>query len=397
MGNWFNGSSQDKILRHALEHAIDSVVIIDTRNKVIFFNKSAEELWGYPREEVLGQNVKMLVPQHLQTSHDQLIDKNRETGVDRIVGSSRDIELVRRDGSIAHVNLALSKMQIGKSWAYSAFVRDKTQECLALEELQKELDHSSVTVANGCKDITKVTEQINAGAQQQSASAQQASAAMEEMSSTISQSAENASETEKIAKRSYEDSQTTRETVERAVESMIAIAERITIVQEIARQTDLLALNAAVEAARAGEHGKGFAVVASEVRKLAERSQHAAQEIVELSSTTVEASKEAGTQLEQLMPSIQQTSDLVQEITAATREQKIGAEQINDALRELDRVIQDNASAAVEAETTTSALLQNAEGLRALIHRFRGKENGTETDASSPDATPAADMVQKAA
>ena len=152
---------------------------------------------------------------------------------------------------------------------------------------------------------------------------------------------------------------------------MQTIAEKITIVQEIARQTDLLALNAAVEAARAGEHGRGFAVVASEVRKLAERSQTAATEIGMLSSETVKAAREAGSMLAKLVPDIKRTAELVEEITAACREQDVGSTQINQAIQQLDKVTQQNASASDEVSTTSEQLADQAEQLQATIAYFR--------------------------
>jgi len=193
---------------------------------------------------------------------------------------------------------------------------------------------------------------------------------VEEMTATIRQSTDNAVQTETIATQSAADAQSSGKAVGKAVEAMRTIAEKITIVQEIARQTDLLALNAAVEAARAGEHGKGFAVVASEVRKLAERSQQAAAEIGRLSSETVTVSAEAGRMLETLVPNIQRTADLVQEIAAASREQNIGAEQINGAIRDLDQVIQQNAAAAEQASATAATLAQQSSELQGMVSAF---------------------------
>jgi methyl-accepting chemotaxis protein len=230
---------------------------------------------------------------------------------------------------------------------------------------------SSDGVASGAQAMSATAEQLSQGATEQAAAAEQASAAMEQMTATIRQSADNASQTEKIATQSASEAANSGKAVNEAVRAMKTIAEKINIIQEIARQTDLLALNAAVEAARAGQHGKGFAVVASEVRKLAERSQEAAGEISALSGRTVEVSEKAGEMLAALVPSIQRTADLVQEISAATREQNAGAEQINAAIRELDTVIQQNAASSTEAASVSAQLASQSDQLRSVISFFK--------------------------
>jgi methyl-accepting chemotaxis protein len=207
---------------------------------------------------------------------------------------------------------------------------------------------------------------------------------MEQMAANIRQNAENASQTEKIARQSAKDAEASGVAVGTAVEAMQTIAEKITIVQEIARQTDLLALNAAVEAARAGEHGKGFAVVASEVRKLAERSQSAAAEIGTLSGSTVKAAREAGSMLARLVPDIRRTAELVEEITAACREQDIGASQINEAIQQLDKVTQQNAAASEQVSATSEELSAQASQLQSTIAYFRTGES----DAALTDDQP---------
>jgi methyl-accepting chemotaxis protein len=199
---------------------------------------------------------------------------------------------------------------------------------------------------------------------------------MEEMAANVKQSADNASQTEKIARQSALDAEASGAAVVRAVAAMETIAEKITIVQEIARQTDLLALNAAVEAARAGEHGRGFAVVASEVRKLAERSQAAAAEIGTLSSETVRAAQDAGDMLARLVPDIKRTAELVEEITAASRELDVGAGQINQAIQQLDTVTQQNAAASEQVSSTSEELTAQAEQLTSTIGYFRIDEMG---------------------
>jgi methyl-accepting chemotaxis protein len=178
---------------------------------------------------------------------------------------------------------------------------------------------------------------------------------------------------------------------------MQTIAEKITIVQEIARQTDLLALNAAVEAARAGEHGKGFAVVASEVRKLAERSQAAAAEIGSLSTETVKVAQEAGSMLSKLVPDIKKTAELVVEITAACREQDVGSSQINQAIQQLDKVGQQNASASEEVSSTSEELASQAEQLQSTIAYFRIENANAFARAGAPVDRAVSQLRAKAA
>jgi len=230
---------------------------------------------------------------------------------------------------------------------------------------------ASDSVSAGSQELSATAVQVSEGAAAQAAAAEQASASMEQMSANIKQNADNATQTETLSRQSAKDAEASGEAVNRAVVAMQTIAEKITVVQEIARQTDLLALNAAVEAARAGEHGRGFAVVASEVRKLAERSQVAATEISLVSAESVKAARNAGDMLAMLVPNIRRTSELVTEISAACREQDVGASQINEAIQQLDEVTQQNASAADEMTATSEELSTQAEELQAAIAYFR--------------------------
>jgi len=247
------------------------------------------------------------------------------------------------------------------------------------------------SVSSGSRQLSASAEKLSEGATEQAASAEEASASMEQMSANVKQNSQNANTTEKIARQSAMDAAVSGVAVGRAVEAMQTIAEKISIVQEIARQTDLLALNAAVEAARAGEHGKGFAVVASEVRKLAERSQAAATEISTLSANTAKAAQEAGGMLAKLVPDIKRTADLVEEITAACREQDVGSSQINQAIQQLDQVTQQNAGASEQVSTTSGQLSEQAERLHATIAFFRVDQkdrvsrDGAEAAVRSPE------------
>ena len=239
-------------------------------------------------------------------------------------------------------------------------------------------------VADGSTQMASSSQQLSQGATEQAASAEEASASMEQMAANIKQNADNAAQTEKIARQSSKDAELSGTAVDKAVNAMRTIAEKISIVQEIARQTDLLALNAAVEAARAGEHGKGFAVVASEVRKLAERSQ-AAAEIASVSSETVKAASEAGDMLGKLVPDIRRTAELMSEISAACREQDIGASQINEAIQLLDKVTQQNASASEQISSTSDALAGRAEELLQTTAFFQiGDQRGHGQVAARP-------------
>ena len=226
-------------------------------------------------------------------------------------------------------------------------------------------------VRAGAAQMRETSALLSEGVNSQAAAADEVSASVEQMTANMGLSADSASQTEKIATQSAEEARKCCDAVERAVTAMKTIADKISIVQEIARQTDLLALNAAVEAARAGSHGKGFAVVASEVRKLAERSQTAAAEISHLSGETVTVSGEAGRLLESLVPNIQRTADLVKRISSATREQSVGAEQINQAIHDLDKVIQRNGSTVERSAETGRELASQAGKLSDVIGYFK--------------------------
>ncbi|MDA8099353.1 MAG: methyl-accepting chemotaxis protein [Nitrospiraceae bacterium] len=233
-------------------------------------------------------------------------------------------------------------------------------------------------VASGSEQLSAGAQQTSQGTTEQAASTEEASSSIEEMNATIRQNADNAMQTEKIAQKSALDAQESGKAVTDAVIAMKQIAEKIGIIEEIARQTNLLALNAAIEAARAGEHGKGFAVVAAEVRKLAERSQTAAGEISQLSGSSVDVAERAGSMLAKLVPDIQKTAELVQEISASSKEQASGADQINGAIQQLNQVVQQNAGAAEEMASTAEELASQADQLQTTVAFFKVSDNGND-------------------
>ncbi|HBA71145.1 MAG TPA: chemotaxis protein [Geobacter sp.] len=264
---------------------------------------------------------------------------------------------------------------------------DELMESLAnmvakLKEVVTEVQGAAENVASGSQELSATAQQMSQGATEQAASAEEVSSSMEEMASSIRQNTDNAMQTEKISIKSSVDAKEGGKAVFETVAAMKEIATKISIIEEIARQTNLLALNAAIEAARAGEHGKGFAVVASEVRKLAERSQSAAGEISGLSKRSVAIAEQAGEMLTKMVPDIQKTSELVQEITASSKEQDTGAEQINKAIQQLDQVIQQNASASEEMAATSEELSCQAEQLQESISFFNiGNQEARRTTA----------------
>lgn len=239
-----------------------------------------------------------------------------------------------------------------------------------LKEVINNVKLSIENVASGSQAMSASSEEMSQGASEQAAAAEEASSSVEQMTANIRQNADNAMQTEKIAIQASGDAREGGTAVKETVGAMKEIADKIMIIEEIARQTNLLALNAAIEAARAGEHGKGFAVVAAEVRKLAERSQKAAGEINELSTSSVEVAERAGNVLETLVPNIQKTAELVQEISAASREQDAGADQISKSIQQLDAVIQQNASASEEMASTAEELSGQSEQLAEMISFF---------------------------
>ncbi len=250
-----------------------------------------------------------------------------------------------------------------------------------LKEVVAQVQAASDNVASGSEEMSSSSEELSQGSTEQASHLEEITSSMEQMGSNINQNADNAMETEKIARQAAQDAEEGGRQVQDTVRAMKDIADKISIIEEIARQTNLLALNAAIEAARAGEAGKGFAVVAAEVRKLAERSGEAAKEIGERSASSVEVAEKAGLMLEKMVPDIRKTAELVQEISAASREQTAGTGQINQAISQLDQVVQQNASSAEEVSSTSQELASQAEQLQSSMSFFKVNTNGSGNSA----------------
>jgi methyl-accepting chemotaxis protein len=229
---------------------------------------------------------------------------------------------------------------------------------------------SADQITTASTEMNQSSQQMSEGATEQASSAEEVSSSMEEMAASIQQNTENARETEKISRKAAKDIEESSKAVGETVTSMKTIADKISIIGEIARQTNLLALNAAVEAARAGDHGRGFAVVAAEVRKLAERSQQAAAEIDAVSKSSVEVAQKSGNMLNAIVPDIRKTADLIQEITSASVEMNSGSDQVNTALQQLNQVVQKNAANAEEVAATSEELNSQSINMKELVSYF---------------------------
>jgi len=271
--------------------------------------------------------------------------------------------------------------------------------CGALAEMVEKLRdvvagvrHGAEYVASGSQELSASSEALSQGVTEQAASVEEVSASMEQLLAGIQRNTEDARKTRGIANSASGQAEESGRIVDETVHAMNQIADKISVIEEIARQTNLLALNAAIEAARAGEAGKGFAVVAAEVRKLAENSGAAAAEIADLSSSSVEVAERAGKMIGKLVPDIRETAKLVEGIVSQGEEQEAGAEQVNTALQQLDSVIQQNASSSEEVASTSEELAGQSEQLQATMEWFRVDGNSPRKQARTQvRALPAAE------
>jgi len=279
-------------------------------------------------------------------------------------------DVVRVMGAMAQGDLT---QQIEAEYAglYAELTRYVNATVVKMAEVVAEVNASAESLAGASEEVSATAQSLSQAASEQAAGVEETSASMEQMTASISQNTENAKVTDGMATKASGEAAEGGEAVKATVAAMKQIAQKIGIIDDIAYQTNLLALNAAIEAARAGDHGKGFAVVAAEVRKLAERSQVAAQEIGTVASSSVELAERAGRLLDQMVPNIRKTSDLVQEITAASEEQSSGVGQINAAVTQLSQTTQQNASSSEELAATAEEMSGQAEQLQQTMAFFK--------------------------
>lgn len=310
-------------------------------------------------EEIAQGNLNVKV--NKRSDNDKLMEALGGM-ISSLVDISEKLQLIA-DGDL--------KVEIKKRSENDVVLQSMMDMVAKLREVVGTVISGGENIASASQEMSANAQQVSQGASEQASSTEEVSSSMEEMASNIQQNTDNAQQTEKISAKAAEDILQGSENVDQTVEAMKQIADKVSIIGDIAFQTNILALNAAVEAARAGEHGKGFAVVAAEVRKLAEKSQVAAGEIDELTKSSVEIAEKSGSLLKEIVPDIQKTSRLVQEITAASTEQTSGADQINNAINQLNEITQQNAAASEEMATASEELSSQADALLEMISFFK--------------------------
>jgi methyl-accepting chemotaxis protein len=310
-------------------------------------------------------------------------------------GSSiEDVKRTMRALSEGDLTTTIDKDYQGAFGEMKAYANDTV---FKLSAIITEVNTAAQALTTAAEQVAATSQSLSQGASQQAASVEETSASMEEMTGSISQNTDNAKVTDTMASKAAGEAAEGGDAVKQTVSAMKQIAQKISIIDDIAYQTNLLALNAAIEAARAGEHGKGFAVVAAEVRKLAERSQVAAQEISTVASGSVELAEKAGSLLDQIVPSIRKTSDLVQEISAASQEQSTGVSQINSAITQLSQTTQQTAASSEELSATAEEMNSQAGQLKDTMGFFRLERQGAALRSAGSAQAAAGAQKSKAA
>ena len=344
---------------HRLEAAATD---LSEKHRKIMADKE-ETITAFARQTALVMFLVVLVTFIVAT----LVTFAVSRGITRPVNTMADHlgEMAQGSGDLTKRIEIISHDEVGQmANSFNSFVTK-------LEEIISEVRTSSDGIASAAAQVATSAASLSQGTSEQAASVEETTSSLEQISASINQNADNSRQMEQMAVKGARDSEESGGAVRESVTAMKQIAEKISIIEEIAYQTNLLALNAAIEAARAGEHGRGFAVVAAEVRKLAERSQTAAQEIGGLAGKSVGVAERSGELLKELVPAIKKTAELVQEVSASSREQSSGVAQINKAMSAVDTVTQRNASSAEELSSTAEELAAQSEALQQLMAFFR--------------------------
>lgn len=303
-----------------------------------------------------------------------IINKSIKVGIIKAV----EIATTIADGD---VSLSLEQSYLNRKDEIGELSRALQKMADKLREIVESIVAGSNNIASASEQTSSTAQELSQGANEQASSVEEVSSTMEQMTSNIQQNSDNAQQTDKIATFSSEGIKSVATASQKSLTSIKNISDKIGIINDIAFQTNILALNAAVEAARAGEHGRGFAVVAAEVRKLAERSKLAANEIVELAKSSVQVTEEAGRLMLTIIPEIDKTAKLVQEIAAASLEQNNGSIQINNAIQQLNTITQQNASASEEMASNAEELTSQADQLRDVVSYFKLGSSGSKYSA----------------
>jgi len=336
-------------------------------------NKAVEEALQKQKQEMTSLKTIMLISSGLLVLI-TIIFVLLQRGILKQLGADPSVvSIIAENISAGRLDIDIETGGKKPSGIFAAMISMREQLTSVLEQIQNNAEQ----ISSASAQVNDTASSLSEAASEQAASVEETSASVEEMGASINQNSENSQTTDKIASESASAAAEGGEAVGGTVEAMTQIAEKITIIEDIAYQTNMLALNAAIEAARAGEHGKGFAVVAAEVRKLAERSQIAASEISTLTGDSVKVAERAGKLLEKMVPDITKTAELVQEISAASEEQSSGVGQITTAMQQLDKVTQQNAAGSEELAATAEEMRAQSENLQQVISFFRLAKNGS--------------------